>query len=161
MNHLPTLSPPLGIICLPGGWRRNMLDPMADSAQATVTTTGPNRPSQKKVIIIKIIILTAISLGLGFTHSWASTRYYQPDYVAGFGTGMLEGALMPAALPGLVGERISRFMRQTIRARPTRSATFWGLTPAARFSSASPSGNRGGDAEICNWIKIAAWRGDF
>ncbi len=78
---------------------------MAESAQATVTTetAAPSCFSQKKVIIIKIIVLTAISLGLGFTHSWASTRYYQPDYVAGFGTGMLEGALMPAALPGLVG----------------------------------------------------------
>jgi hypothetical protein len=80
-----------------------MLCRMAESAQVTVTTTSASSSLTKKVIIIKIIALTAISLGLGFTHSWASTRYYQPDYVAGFGTGMMEGALMPAALPGLVG----------------------------------------------------------
>lgn len=78
---------------------------MAESAPATVTTetTDSARLFKKRVIIIKIIVLTAFSLGLGFAQSWASTRYYRPDYVAGFGTGMLEGALMPAALPGLVG----------------------------------------------------------
>ena len=54
------------------------------------------------MIVIKIIALTAISLGLGFTHTWASSRFYQADYVAGFHTGLLEGALMPAALPGLL-----------------------------------------------------------
>ena len=59
--------------------------------------------SKKKVVIIKIIALTAISLALVFAQSWAAPRYYQPDYVAGFYTGLLEGALMPAALPGLLG----------------------------------------------------------
>jgi len=75
---------------------------MAVPTQAPVTT-APECPSKAKVIIIKIIALTAISLGLCFGQSWASTRYYRPDYVAGFYTGLLEGALMPAALPGLVG----------------------------------------------------------
>jgi hypothetical protein len=42
-------------------------------------------------------------LTLCFTYDWASTRCYQPDFVAGFRTGLLEGALMPAALPGLLG----------------------------------------------------------
>jgi hypothetical protein len=76
---------------------------MADSAQTPVTSTSSDRSFKTKILIIRIIVLTAISLGLGFTHSWASTRYYQPDYVAGYWTGMMEGALMPAALPGLVG----------------------------------------------------------
>lgn len=58
--------------------------------------------SKLKVIIIKFVVLTAISVGLGFGQSWASSRYYQPDYVAGFHTGLLEGALMPAALSGLL-----------------------------------------------------------
>jgi hypothetical protein len=79
-----------------------MLCRMAEPAQAA-TSTVPDRLSQKKVIIIKIVAMTAIALGLGFFHAWASTRYYQPDYVAGFGTGMMEGAVMPAALPGLMG----------------------------------------------------------
>jgi hypothetical protein len=79
-----------------------MLLRMAESAQATVATSPPEPLSKAKVIVIKIIALTAISLGLGFAHNYASTRFYQPDYVAGFHTGLMEGALMPAALPGLL-----------------------------------------------------------
>jgi hypothetical protein len=73
---------------------------MAEPTHAPTAT--PARISNAKIITIKIIALTAISLALGFTHNWASTRYYRPDYVAGFYTGLLEGALMPAALPGLL-----------------------------------------------------------
>ena len=61
--------------------------------------------SKIKLIIFKIIALTAISLALCSTYDWASSRYYKADYVAGFHTGLLEGALMPAALPGLLGGR--------------------------------------------------------
>jgi hypothetical protein len=78
---------------------------MAESVQkqmAIPEIAAPAQHSTKKIIIIKIIVLTAISLALGFTQSWASSRFYKPDYVAGFRTGLLEGALMPAALPGLV-----------------------------------------------------------
>ena len=75
---------------------------MAESAPATVINPPHATLSPAKVIIIKFFVLTAISLTLGFTHSWAATRLYQPDYVATFRVGMLEGALMPAALPGLV-----------------------------------------------------------
>jgi hypothetical protein len=75
---------------------------MAESVQAN-DIAAPQELSKTKATIIKIIALTVLSLALGFTHSWASTRLYQPDYVAGFRTGLLEGALMPAALPGLVG----------------------------------------------------------
>jgi hypothetical protein len=84
---------------------QNILSQMSEPAQATVSTptASSDRSFKTKVLIIRIILVIAISLGLGFTHSWASTRYYGPDYVAGFGTGMMEGALMPAALPGLVG----------------------------------------------------------
>jgi hypothetical protein len=89
------------IICLPGIRRRNTLCWMAEPVQAQVAT--PARFSEAKVITIKIIALTAISLGLIFAQGWASSRYYQPEYVAGFPAGLLEGALMPAALPGLVG----------------------------------------------------------
>ena len=77
-----------------------MLCRMAELVQEQVPT--PAGPSKAKVIVIKIIALTAISLGLIFTQGWASPRYYRPDYVAGFHTGLLEGALMPAALPGLL-----------------------------------------------------------
>jgi hypothetical protein len=90
-----------GIICLPGCRPRNIICPMAESNQAPVAP--PAELSPAKVIIIRIIALTAISLALIFAQGWAAPRYYQPDYVAGFYTGLLEGALMPAALPGLVG----------------------------------------------------------
>ena len=90
-----------GIICLPGQRCRNMLCRMAESNQAPVATPAGLSPA--KVIIVKIIALTAISLTLIFAQGWAAPRYYQPDYVAGFYTGLLEGALMPAALPGLLG----------------------------------------------------------
>jgi hypothetical protein len=49
-----------------------------------------------------MIVLTVITLVLGFAQGWASARFYRPDYVAGFHIGLLEGALMPAALPGLL-----------------------------------------------------------
>jgi len=76
---------------------------MADSTPATVNAETPACLSQKQVLVIKIIALTVISLTLCFTYDWVSTRYYRPDYVAGFRTGLVEGALMPAALPGLMG----------------------------------------------------------
>jgi hypothetical protein len=78
---------------------------MAESVEKQITIPQIATPvhfSAVRVIAIKIIILTVFSLGLGFTQSWASSRFYRPDYVAGFRTGLLEGALMPAALPGLV-----------------------------------------------------------
>jgi len=74
---------------------------MAESNQAPVAAAAGLSPA--KVIIIKMIALTAISLTLIFAQGWATPRYYRPDYTAGFYTGLLEGALMPAALPGLVG----------------------------------------------------------
>jgi hypothetical protein len=77
-----------------------MLCRMAEPVQQQVSI--PAGPSPAKVMVIKIIALTVISLGLIGAQGWASPRYYQPDYVAGFPIGLLEGALMPAALPGLL-----------------------------------------------------------
>lgn len=73
---------------------------MAEAAHATSSTPAP--VSHAKVIVIKIIALTVISLALISAQKWAAPRYYRADYVAGFPTGLLEGALMPAALPGLL-----------------------------------------------------------
>lgn len=88
------------IIGLPGAFRRNILCRMPEFTPAPTPT--PSGLSKLQVIVIKIIALTAISLALIFGQSWASTRYYRPEYSAGFYTGLLEGALMPAALPGLL-----------------------------------------------------------
>jgi hypothetical protein len=74
---------------------------MAEFTQNPVTAAAPEL-SPAKIKLIRFILLTLISLVLGFTHSWAASRFYQPDYVAGFPAGLMEGALMPAALPGLV-----------------------------------------------------------
>ena len=52
--------------------------------------------------VIKIIALTLFSLALGFGYDRAAPRTYEPERVAGFFTGMMHGALMPAALPTLV-----------------------------------------------------------
>jgi hypothetical protein len=78
---------------------------MAESVEkqmAVPESAAPAEFSKAKVMVIRIIALTVVALVLCFSQSWASSRYYQPDYVAGFPTGLLEGALMPAALPGLV-----------------------------------------------------------
>ena len=76
---------------------------MSDAPLATGTTSG--WLSRGKVLVIKIIALTVISLALISAQSWATPRYYRGDRIAGFYTGLLEGALMPAALPGLMGGR--------------------------------------------------------
>jgi hypothetical protein len=67
----------------------------------TAAATGA-WPSRKKEIIARIIILTILGVALGMTHAWAAPRYYKPDHTAGFHLGLLEGMLMPAALPGLL-----------------------------------------------------------
>ena len=90
-----------GIICLPGFPHQNMLWRMAESVQASVATPAGLSPT--KVIIIKIVGLTAISLALIFGQAWAAPRTYKPEHIAGFRMGLLHGALMPAALPGLLG----------------------------------------------------------
>ena len=70
---------------------------------ANAPDTSSDGMSKTKVILIKASALTGISVALITAQGWATPRYYRPDYTAGFYTGLLEGALMPAALPGLVG----------------------------------------------------------
>ena len=58
-----------------------------------------------KEVVVKVTVLTLIGLFLAFGYGWAKPRFYEPDRVAGFGLGMLHGALMPMALPTLlIGE---------------------------------------------------------
>jgi hypothetical protein len=51
---------------------------------------------------IKIAALVLLSLALGFGYDRAAPRTYRSERAAGFFTGMMHGALMPAALPTLV-----------------------------------------------------------
>jgi len=108
-----------------------MLCRMAEPAQAPVTT--PARMSITKVTVIKIIALTVISLGLVFAQGWASSRYYQPDYVAGFPTGLLEGAVMPAALPGLVAGKDVPIYAPNNLGRPYKIGYIVGLNTCGTF----------------------------
>lgn len=56
-----------------------------------------------KEVTVKIVILVALGLLLGFGHgSAASSRFYSPERVAGFHSGVIQGMLMPAALPALL-----------------------------------------------------------
>jgi hypothetical protein len=47
-----------------------------------------------------ILVLLGVLLGLG--QGWAASRFYGPERVAGFHLGVIQGALMPAALPSLL-----------------------------------------------------------
>jgi hypothetical protein len=111
-----------------------MLGRMAETVQEIQTQAAtPSRLSQTKVIVIKIIILTAISLGLVFAQGWAASRYYQPDYVAGFPTGLLEGAVMPAALPGLVAGKDVPIYAPNNLGRPYKIGYIVGLNTCGTF----------------------------
>src|SRR5258708_24394180 len=80
-----------------------MLWRMSLPAPAQFTSSAPP-PLTKKQWAIKIVAVVLFSLGLGFGHGWAASRLYRPDRVAGFHLGILEGAMMPAALvPLLMG----------------------------------------------------------
>ena len=58
--------------------------------------------SLAKFIIIKGVAMTLLTIVLAVMQGWAAPRFYKADRTAGFNTGLLEGALMPAALPGLL-----------------------------------------------------------
>ncbi|HUB87062.1 MAG TPA: hypothetical protein VMB22_04165 [Verrucomicrobiae bacterium] len=109
---------------------------MAESVEKQMAISEAAAPasfSKAKVITIKIIALTAVTLALCFGQSWASTRYYQPDYVAGFPTGLLEGALMPAALPGLVAGKDVPIYAPNNLGRPYKIGFIVGLNACGTF----------------------------
>jgi hypothetical protein len=63
--------------------------------------------SKMRALLPKIILLTLLSAALGVAQGWAAAGTYKPANEAGFEIGLLHGALMPAALPGLVmGQRL-------------------------------------------------------
>jgi cytosine/uracil/thiamine/allantoin permease len=58
----------------------------------------------------KVISMVAATFVIGWGFSWAQTRLYQADRTAGFWTGLVHGAVMPAALPCLlVGKDVPIF----------------------------------------------------
>lgn len=73
------------------------------TAPASSPTATTARPSVAKEILIKFVLLTFMSVVLGFTQAWAvNTHTYAPEHVAGFRMGILHGLLMPATMPGLL-----------------------------------------------------------
>jgi hypothetical protein len=59
-------------------------------------------PSWLRHLVVKFGALTAIAIVLGLAQGWVGAKYYGPDWRAGFHTGVIEGALMPAAFPALL-----------------------------------------------------------
>ena len=53
-------------------------------------------------IFRKIVTLVIVTVLFGWIYGWASPWAYPKNRTAGFGYGMLHGALMPVALPSLV-----------------------------------------------------------
>ena len=108
---------------------------MAETAQVTdtTTTTPPAELSKVQVIIIKVIAMTLISLALIFGQNYASTRLYQPEHFAGFRAGFLEGALMPAALPGLLGGKDVPIYAPNNNGRPYKIGFIVGLNTCGTF----------------------------
>lgn len=58
--------------------------------------------SLTKLILRKVITLAVATLVFGWLYGWASPWAFPANRVAGFGYGMLHGAMMPISLPSLV-----------------------------------------------------------
>jgi hypothetical protein len=64
---------------------------------------------------IKIAALVLLGVLLGVAYDWSAKRYYGPDRVAGFTSGLIHGAMMPAALPTLVmGDDLPIYARNNV-----------------------------------------------
>ena len=66
------------------------------------STAAPVESSRLKRIIGKTVVMVVLGLALGYAYDWAAPRFYSADRPADFQFGVLHGALMPVALPGLL-----------------------------------------------------------
>jgi hypothetical protein len=55
-----------------------------------------------RVIVRKVVTLAVVMIVFGWLYSWASPWAFPREQTAGFGFGMLHGAMMPLSLPSLV-----------------------------------------------------------
>lgn len=55
-----------------------------------------------KTLLTKTATFIVVAAIFGWVYGWASPRVFPRDVRAGFGYGMVHGALMPMALPSLV-----------------------------------------------------------
>ena len=72
------------------------------AAPAPIQNAHSAPSSKRKLIVVKTALLVFLGLAFGIAYDWAVPRYYKPDRVAGFHSGVLHGALMPTALPTLL-----------------------------------------------------------
>ena len=62
-----------------------------ETPEPNQTATSISHPPLKEVSM-KIVILVLLGVLLGLGHGWAATRLYSPARLAGFHTGVVEGA---------------------------------------------------------------------
>jgi hypothetical protein len=79
-----------------------MLPAMAIPALPPMPTT---RESRWRTWVKKAATLILLGVVFGVGYDWAVPRLYGPADIAGFGRGVVHGALMPVALPSLVAGR--------------------------------------------------------
>lgn len=80
---------------------------MTDFVSKQAAVVQPEVPAQRQFslvafITVKFVAMTALTIALALVQGWATPRFYKPDKTEGFRMGLLEGSLMPAALPGLL-----------------------------------------------------------
>ncbi len=72
----------------------------------SISASGPAANSApaftRKQLAIKIAGLVLLMVVLGIGQDWMASGYDGPAHRAGFHTGVVQGALMPAALPALL-----------------------------------------------------------
>lgn len=105
--------------------RRAILRRMAASPPDPITTAAP--VSKARVIAVKTAALVLLAVLLGVGQSWMAPRYYGPEWVAGFHTGVIEGALMPAAFPALLMGKDVPIYAQVNEGRPYKIGYVLGI----------------------------------
>jgi hypothetical protein len=95
-------SPRRLLICLlRSGFMEELCRMQTPEPNQIATSSIPHPPL--KELAVKIVILVLLGALLGMCQGWAATtRLYSPTRIAGFHTGVMEGALMPAAMPSLL-----------------------------------------------------------
>jgi hypothetical protein len=68
----------------------------------TIQASAAKRPPFLRLLLRKAVTLVVVAVVFGWLYAWALPLAYAPDRAAGFGYGLLHGALMPLSLPSLV-----------------------------------------------------------
>lgn len=96
-----------------------------------------------KFIIVKFIAMTVLTMVLVVLQGWAVPRFYKADRTADFYMGLLHGALMPAALPGLLAGHDLPIYTPNNSGRGYKIGYILGINTCGTLFLASPTGIRG------------------